>query len=41
MKAINAHIQKQDREEATKSITYLNEKIQETNVADMQAVFIN
>lgn len=37
--AINAHIQKQDREEATKSIAYLNEKIQETNVADMQSVF--
>ncbi|PHS19643.1 MAG: LPS O-antigen length regulator [Kangiella sp.] len=39
VKAINAHIQKQDREEAIKSIEYLNEKINETNVADMQAVF--
>lgn len=39
VKAINAHIQKQDREEATKSIAYLNEKIKETNIADMQAVF--
>ncbi len=37
--AINAHIQKQDREEATRSIEYLNKKIKETNVADMQAVF--
>jgi uncharacterized protein involved in exopolysaccharide biosynthesis len=37
--AINAHIQKQDREEATKSIEYLNKKIQETNIADMQSVF--
>ena len=39
VRAINAHIQKQDREEATKSIAYLNEKIKETNIADMQAVF--
>ncbi|MFT6732254.1 MAG: hypothetical protein ACJAS9_000433 [Polaribacter sp.] len=39
VKAINAHIQKQDREEATKSIAYLNDKIQETNIADMQSVF--
>ena len=39
VKAINAHIQKQDREEATKSIAYLNEKIKETNIADMQSVF--
>jgi len=39
VKAINAHIQKQDRKEATKSIAYLNDKIQETNVADMQSVF--
>ena len=37
--AINAHIQKQDREEATRSIAYLNEKIKETNIADMQSVF--
>ena len=39
VKAINAHIQKQDRDEATKSIAYLSEKIKETNVADMQSVF--
>jgi len=39
VKAINAYIQKQDREEATKSIEYLNKKINETNVADMQSVF--
>jgi uncharacterized protein involved in exopolysaccharide biosynthesis len=39
IKAINAHIQKQDRNEATKSIEYLNAKIEETNVAEMQAVF--
>jgi len=39
IKAINAHIQKQDRDEATKSINYLNDKIKETNVADMQSVF--
>ncbi|TQV83023.1 LPS O-antigen length regulator [Aliikangiella coralliicola] len=39
VKAINAHVQKQDREEAIKSIAYLNDKIKETNVADMQSVF--
>jgi len=39
VRAINAHIQKRDREEATKSIAYLNDKIKETNIADMQAVF--
>ncbi len=39
VKAINSHIQKQDREEAIKSIEYLNAKIKETNVADMQTVF--
>jgi len=39
VKAINMHIQKQDREEATKSIAYLNDKIKETNIADMQSVF--
>jgi len=39
VKAINAHMQKQDKEEATNSIGYLNKKIQETNVADMQTVF--
>lgn len=39
VKAINTHVQKQDREEATKSIDYLNEKINETNIADMQSVF--
>ena len=37
--AINAHIQKQYREEATRSIAYLNEKIKETNIADMKSVF--
>ncbi|WP_144393560.1 Wzz/FepE/Etk N-terminal domain-containing protein [Pleionea sediminis] len=37
--AINLHIQKQDREEAAKSIAYLNRKIKETNIADMQSVF--
>jgi len=39
VKAINAHIQKQDREEATRSIDYLKDKIKETNIADMQSVF--
>ena len=39
VRSINAHIQKQDREEATKSINYLKEKIKETNIADMQSVF--
>ncbi len=39
VKSINAHIQKQDRDEAIKSIAYLNEKIAETNIADMQSVF--
>jgi len=39
VKAINEHIKKQDREEAAKSIAYLNKKIKETNIADMQSVF--
>jgi len=39
VKAINAHIQKQDRDEAIKSIEYLNAKINETDIADMQTVF--
>jgi len=39
VKAINAHIQKQDRDVAIKSIAYLNEKIRETNIANMQSVF--
>jgi len=39
VKAINAHVQKQDREEATRSINYLKAKIEETNIADMQSVF--
>ncbi len=39
LKAINSYIQKQDREEATKNIIYLNKKIQETNITDMQSVF--
>jgi len=37
--SINSHVQKKDREEALKSIAYLNKKIDETNIADMQAVF--
>ncbi|WP_444994331.1 Wzz/FepE/Etk N-terminal domain-containing protein [Aliikangiella sp. IMCC44359] len=37
--AINANIQDQDREEALKSIQYLNNKIKETSIADMQSVF--
>jgi uncharacterized protein involved in exopolysaccharide biosynthesis len=37
--AINANLKKRDRDEATKSIQYLQEKIQETHVSDMQAVF--
>ncbi len=39
VKAINSHIQKQDKEEAVKSIKYLNEKINETNITEMQSVF--
>ena len=39
VKAINKHIQKQDRDEATRSIDYLNKKIKETNISDMQTVF--
>ncbi len=39
VKAINQHIQKQDRAEAIKSIEYLNNKIKETNITDMQSVF--
>lgn len=39
VKAINSHVQKQDREEAIKSIEYLKAKIQETNITDMQSVF--
>ncbi len=39
VKVINSHIQQQDRAEATKSIAYLNDKIKETNIADMQEVF--
>ncbi|PWK50872.1 Wzz/FepE/Etk N-terminal domain-containing protein [Pleionea mediterranea] len=37
--AINGHIQTQDKAEAKKSIEYLNKKINETNIAGMQAVF--
>lgn len=37
--AINRHIQDKDREEATRSIEYLNEKIDETNNAEMQIIF--
>ena len=36
-----AHVQKQDREEAARSINYLKVKIEETNIADMQSVFIS
>ncbi len=39
VRAINQHIQKQDREEAIKSIDYLNKKIKETNITDMRSVF--
>ncbi len=39
IKAINKHIQKQDRDDAVKNIKYLEEKILETNVTDMQSVF--
>ena len=39
VKAINENLKKRDRDEATKSIKYLQEKIQETHVSDMQAVF--
>ena len=39
VKAINASLKKRDRDEAKKSIQYLQEKIQETNVSDMQSVF--
>jgi len=39
IKAINVHVQEQDRNEATKSIAYLKEKIAETNIADMRTVF--
>jgi uncharacterized protein involved in exopolysaccharide biosynthesis len=39
VKAINANLKKRDRDEATKSIQYLQDKIQETNVSDMQSVF--
>ena len=37
--AMNMHIQKQDREEAEKSIAYLKEQINKTTVAEMQTVF--
>lgn len=39
VEAINSHIQTKDREEAIKSINYLNQKIEETKVADMKVVF--
>jgi uncharacterized protein involved in exopolysaccharide biosynthesis len=39
VRSINADFKKRDRDEATKSIQYLQEKIQETHVSDMQAVF--
>ena len=37
--AINIHIQEQDRTDALKSIGYLKEQINKTNVTDMQSVF--
>ncbi len=37
--AINTHIRKQDKEDAMKSIAYLKNKINETNISDMQSVF--
>ena len=39
VEAINAHIQQQDKQEATKSIAYLNAKIKETKIANMKEVF--
>ena len=39
VKTINANLKNRDRDEATKSIQYLQEKIQETHVSDMQSVF--
>ena len=39
VKEINTNLKKRDRDEATKSIQYLQEKIQETHVSDMQSVF--
>lgn len=39
VKAINQDMQLKDRDEAVKSIKYLKQKIEETAVADMQAVF--
>ncbi len=39
MKSSLSYVQKQDREEAIKSINYLKEKINETNITDMQSVF--
>jgi capsular polysaccharide biosynthesis protein len=37
--SINKHVQEQDRIEALSSIEYLNQKVIETNIADMRAVF--
>ncbi|NVJ60860.1 MAG: LPS O-antigen length regulator [Gammaproteobacteria bacterium] len=39
IRAINEHTKNKDREEAARSISYLNEKIKEVNIADMQSVF--
>jgi uncharacterized protein involved in exopolysaccharide biosynthesis len=39
VKAINQHLQKQDKVEAEKSIMYLEEKIRETKIADMKSTF--
>ncbi len=39
VKMINAYFRKQDREEALKSIQYLEGQVRKTNVTDMQSVF--
>lgn len=39
VEAINAHIKARDKLEASKSISYLNKKVQETNISEMQSVF--
>jgi LPS O-antigen subunit length determinant protein (WzzB/FepE family) len=39
VKLINQHFQKQDKQDALKSIAYLKKQIEKTNVADMKSVF--
>jgi uncharacterized protein involved in exopolysaccharide biosynthesis len=39
VKAINTNLQAKDRDDATKSIQYLQNKIRETDISDMQTVF--